>query len=106
MGRLGGPLRWLEGGKFLGRCATVEREGEAFVVVSALPASEGFSGRLEVLEAVPPPELLVVDPMAALNLAVLLRAPGPNVSVADPGGLDPEHEGKRELLPMVALYSL
>jgi hypothetical protein len=25
--------------------------------------------------------------------------------VADPGGLDPEHEGKRELLPMVALHS-
>jgi hypothetical protein len=33
----------------------VEREGEAFVVVSALPASESFSGRLEVREAVPPP---------------------------------------------------
>jgi hypothetical protein len=68
MRRLCDPLRWLERGKFLGRCATVEREGEAFVVVSALPASESFSGRLEIVEAVPPPELLVVDPMAALDL--------------------------------------
>jgi hypothetical protein len=49
MRRLGDPLRWLEGGEFLGRCATVEREGEAFVVVSALPAPGSFSGRLEVL---------------------------------------------------------
>ena len=105
MRRLGDPLRWLERGKFFGGCAPVKRQGEAFVVVSALPASESFRGRLEVLEAVPPPELLVVDPMAPLDFAVLLRSPGPNVSVADPGGLDPEHEGKRELLPMVALHS-
>jgi hypothetical protein len=45
MRRLGDPLRWLERGKFLGGCATVEREGETFVVVSALPAAESVSGR-------------------------------------------------------------
>ncbi len=106
MRRLRDPLRWLERGKFFGGCASVERQGEAVVVVAALPASESVSGRFEVLEAVPPPELLVVDPMAPLDFAVLLRAPGPNVSVSDPGGLDPEHEGKRELLAMVALHSL
>ena len=54
MRRLGDPLRRLERGKFFGGGTTVEREGEAFVVVSALPAPESFSGRLEVLEAVPP----------------------------------------------------
>jgi len=32
--------------------------------------------------------------------------PGPNVSVSDLGGLDPEHEGRREFLAMVALHSL
>src|SRR6266568_2041320 len=106
MRRLGDPLRWLERGKFFGGGATVEREGEAVVVVSALPASESVRGRLEVLEPVPPPELLVVDPMAPLDFAILLRSPGPNVSVSNPGGLDPEHEGKGELLPMVALHSL
>ena len=44
MRRLGDPLRWLERGKFFGGCTTVEREGETFVVVSALPASESVSG--------------------------------------------------------------
>jgi hypothetical protein len=82
MRRLGDPLQRLERGKFFGGCAPVKRQGEAFVVVSALPASESFSGRLEVLEAVPPPELLVVDAMAPLDFAVLLRSLGPNVSVA------------------------
>jgi len=106
MRRLRDPLRWLERGKFFGGCASVERQGEAVVVVAALPASESVSGRFEVLEAVPPPELLVVDPMAPLDFAILLRSPGPNVSVSNPGGLDPQHEGKGELLPMVALHSL
>src|SRR4030095_5818256 len=84
MGRLRDPLRWLERGKFLGRGATGGRRGKAFRVVSALPASESFSGRLKVLKAVPPPELLVVDPMAPLDLAVLLRSPGPDVLVGAP----------------------
>ena len=45
MRRVGDPLRWLERGKFFGECTTVKREGETFVVVSALPASESVSGR-------------------------------------------------------------
>jgi len=94
MRRLRDPLRWLERGKFFGGCASVERQGEAVVVVAALPASESVSGRFEVLEAVPPPELLVVDPMAPLDFAVLLRPPGAIVSVADPGGFDPQHKGE------------
>ena len=54
------------------------------MVVSTLPASERFSGRLEVLEALSPPELVLIDPMTPLDFAVLLRAPGPNVSVGIP----------------------
>jgi class 3 adenylate cyclase len=47
-----------------------------------------------------------VDPMAPLDFAVLLRPAGPNVSVPDPGGLDPEREGEGELLPGVTLQTL
>jgi hypothetical protein len=99
MRRLGDPLRWLERGKFFGGGATVERQGEAVVVVAALPASESVSGRLEVLEVVPPPELLVVDPMAPLDFAVLLRPPGPNVSVAIPAASTPSTKASENSCP-------
>src|SRR5258708_4835007 len=85
---------WLGRGKFFGRCAALQSEGEAFIVVPGLPAPKGGRGRLEVWEALPAPELLLVDPMAPLDFAVLLRPAGPNVSVPDPGGLDPEREGE------------
>ncbi len=94
MRRLSRPLRWLERGEFFGRCAPMERQGESFVVVSGLPVPNGCSGSLEVLEALSTPELLLVDPMAPLDFAVLLRAPGPNVPVPAPGGFDPQHEGE------------
>ena len=99
MRRLRDPLRWLERGKFFGGCAAVERQGEAVVVVAALPASESVSGRFEVLEAVPPPELLVVDPMAPLDFAVLLRAPGPNVSVSIPAASTPSTKASENSWP-------
>ncbi len=100
---LGGPQWWLERGKFFGRGAALQREGEAFIVVPGLPAPKGGGGRLEVREALPAPELLLIDPMAAFDFAVLLRPAGPNVPVADPGGFDPQHEGKGELWPVVTL---
>ena len=34
----------------------------------------------------PAPELLLIDPMAPFDLAVLLRPAGPDIPVADPGG--------------------
>ena len=83
-----------------------ERQGEAFVVVPGLPVSKGGRGDLKVREALAPPELLLVDPMAPLDLAVLLRAPGPDVPVPDPGSFDAQYEGERELLPVVALQPL
>ena len=103
---LGGSPWWLERGEFFGRGAALQREGEAFIVVLALPAPKGGGGRLEVREALPAPELLLIDPMAAFDFAVLLRPAGPNVPVADPGGFDPQHERKGELLPVVTLQAL
>ena len=103
---LGGPQWWLERGKFFGRRAALKSEGEAFIVVLALPAPKGGSGHLEVREALPAPELLLIDPMAPLDFAVLLGPAGPNVSMADPGGLDPQHKGEGELLPVVTLQAL
>ena len=44
--------------------------------------------------------------MAPLDFAVLLRLAGPNVPVPDPGGLDPQHKGEGELLPVVTLQTL
>jgi hypothetical protein len=56
----------------------------------------------------PAPELLLIDPMAPFDFAVLLRPAGPDVSVADPdpGGFDPQHKGEGELLAVVTLQSL
>jgi hypothetical protein len=75
MRRLSRPLRWLERGEFFGRCAALERQGETLVVVPGLPGPQGCRSHLEVLEAVPAPKLLVIDPVAPLDFAVLLRAP-------------------------------
>jgi len=67
-------------------------QGEAVMVVRGLPDSKRSSGRLEVREAVPAPELLRIDAVARLDFAVLLRASGPDVPMADPRGFDPQHE--------------
>jgi hypothetical protein len=39
------------------------------------------------------PEFFVIDSMAALDLAILLRASRPDVSMADPRFLDRKREG-------------
>src|SRR5712691_12715422 len=91
---LGDPPWWLERGKVFGGGAALEGEGEAFIVVPGLPAPKGGRGGLEVREALPAPELLLIDPMAPLDFAVLLRPPGSNVVVADAGGLDRQHKGE------------
>src|SRR5262249_53228154 len=57
---------------------------EAVIVVRGLPDPQRSSGRLEVGEAVPAPELLLIDAVAPLDFAVLLRASGPDVPMADP----------------------
>src|SRR5438876_892928 len=41
------PLRWLERGEFFGGCASMERQGEAFVVVPGLPVPNGGRGCLK-----------------------------------------------------------
>jgi hypothetical protein len=96
----------MERREFLGRCTALERQGEALIVVSGLPGTQSSSVGAEIREAVPAPELFLIDPMAPLDFAVLLRAPRPNVPVPDPSGFDPQHEGERELLPVVALQPL
>src|SRR4030095_6001025 len=92
--RLGCPHRWAKRGKFFGRGAARKGQREAFIVVPGLPAPKGGSGRLEAREPLSAPELLLIDPMAPLDFAVLLRPAGPNVPVPDPGGFDPQDEGE------------
>src|SRR6266851_6235082 len=104
--RLSGPPRWLERGKFFGRGAALQSEGEAFIVVPGLPAPQGGGGRLEVREALPAPELLLIDPMAPFDLAVLLGPAGSDIPMADPGGFDPQHKGEGELLAVITLQAL
>jgi len=72
------------------------------VVVVRLPGPQADRGRLEVLEAAPPPEFLLID-AAALDLAILLRPARLDVVVADPERLNGEREREGELLPIVAL---
>jgi hypothetical protein len=74
--------------------------------VPGSPVTKGGGSRLEVRETLPAPELLLIDPMAPLDFAVLLRPAGPNVPVPDPGGFDPEDKGEGELLPVIALQPL
>src|SRR5712664_122848 len=104
--RLSGPPRWLERGKFFGRGAARQSEGEAFIGVPGLPAPQGGGGRLEVREALPAPELLLIDPMAPFDLAVLLGPAGSDIPMADPGGFDPQHKGEGELLAVITLQAL
>src|SRR5947209_13006744 len=61
------------------------------------------SGRSEIVESLTAPELLVVNPMTALHLAVLLRAPGLDVAVPNPQRLHGEGKGEGKLMPVVAL---
>src|SRR5437899_1478891 len=85
------------------RRPSLQRQREALVVVSAFPGPEADSGRGEIVESLTAPELLVVNPMTSLDLAVLLRAPGLDVAVPDPQRLHGEGKGEGELVPVVAL---
>src|SRR5205823_12964475 len=76
---------------------------EAEVVVNLLPVPDRLRRLLEAGKLVPTPELLVIDPMATLNLAVLLRPARPDVPVPDPRLLDTQREGQGELGAVVIL---
>ena len=60
------------GRQFLGGRLALQGHGEAQLVVHALPLAERHLSRLKNLEAVPAPELLGVNAVTALDLAVLL----------------------------------
>ena len=89
--------------EFFGRRPSLQRQGEALVVVSSFPGPEADRGRGEVVESLTAPELLVVNAMTALHLAVLLGAPGLDVAVPDPERLHGERKGEGKLMPVVAL---
>ena len=71
------------GRQLLGGCPTVQRHREAQFVVDAFPLAESGRGRLEQLEGMPAPKLLGVNPVTALDLAVLLGPARLNVAVAN-----------------------
>lgn len=67
------------------------------MIVSRLPGPEADSSRREVVESLPASELLVVNPMTALHLAVLLWAPRLAVAVPNPQRLHREGKGEGKL---------
>jgi len=83
----------------------LKRHREALVVVVRLPGSQTDRGRLEVIEAAPSPEFLLIDSMTPFDFAVLLRTARLDIPVADPSCLDGEREGERKLLPVVPAES-
>src|SRR6266850_1499285 len=87
-----------------GRIA-VERHREAIEVVSPLPPKQRLRRRIERGEVVARPEFLVVDTVAAFDLAVLLGATGFDVAVANTCLLDGQREGQREFGTVVALQA-
>ena len=91
------------GGELLGRRQPVQRHGEAVEAVPARPFGERRGGGGERWELSLTPELLVIDPVAPLNLAVLLRPARPDVPVPDPRLLDTQREGQGELGAVVIL---
>jgi hypothetical protein len=83
----------------------MQRGGETLDVVGPLPHAEGSGGGREVIKALATPELLAVDTVAALDLAVLLRAARLDVAMPDAGLLDGEREGQGELGAIVTLQA-
>src|SRR5882724_11238271 len=69
-----------------------------------LPRVECRGGFLEGGKRLPLPQFLVVDPMAALDFAVLLGASRRDVAMANAGGLHREGEGERPFCPVVRLH--
>jgi hypothetical protein len=74
---------WRQARQLFGGRPPLKRQGEALVVVLGFPGPEADGGGGEIGEPLAAPELLVVNPMTALHLAVLLRAPRFDVAVAD-----------------------
>src|SRR5215470_16866059 len=95
----------MERGEFFRWCSALERQRESLIVVGGLPRAEGGRGDVEILEAVSPPELLLIDSVAPLDVAVLLGAPAANVPIADPRRFDREDEGERKPLQVIALQA-
>lgn len=89
--------------ELLHRRLPVERQREALEVVDALPSTQGVDRGREVGRRHATPELLGVDAMAALDLAVLFRAARPDVAVFDARLLHRQREGQRELGAVVAV---
>lgn len=75
------------------------------MVVAGLPGPKSDRGRVEVGKSLPPPEFFLVDAMTAFHFAVLLRAPGFDISVSDPQRLDGQRKGERELVSVVPAES-
>jgi hypothetical protein len=92
--------------ELLGGGLALQRDGEALEVVAAFPRLEGRQGRHEVWRHLPAPELLGIDPMTALDLAILLGLPRADVPELDPRFLYGQGEGERELRPVVTLKLL
>jgi hypothetical protein len=76
--------------EFLGRRPTVQRQREPLVVVALLPRRQWTFGIVLCVEVVATPELLIVDAMAAFDLAILLRAPRFDVAMTNAGRFDRE----------------
>ena len=70
---------------------------EALEVVDALPVPERGRRLIERIEGITRPELLVVDPMATFDLAVLIRPPRLDVSEFDASLLHGQREREGEL---------
>ena len=90
--------------ELFGGSVAVEREREAFDIVGALPMGQRCSRGLEVQEALPSPELLVVDTVAPLHLPVLLGAPRLDAPMPDARLLHPEDKVQRELCAVIGLH--
>lgn len=72
-------------------------------VVDAFPLAERPVGGAERLERIPAPELFGIDPMAPLDVAVLVRPAGLDVPVTDALTLDGQEEGEGKLRSAVHL---
>jgi len=81
----------------LSRRLALRRERESFVVVLLLPGGESWHGRLEIGEGMAAPELLLVNAVTAFDLAVLLGKSCLDVPTPDPGFLNAQRKGQREI---------
>jgi len=80
--------------------------GRSVHSLHGLPATKGWPRLRRSPGERCPPELLLVNPMAPLDFAVRLEPAGPNVSVPDTRGLDPQHKSKGKLLSVVTQQTL